>query len=327
MVLTRRTALAGAAAAAAALLLRPLAGAAEEASWAVASIKPIHSLLSGVMAGVGTPALLVKGYASPHSYALKPSDAALLEHARIVFWVGPALERFLVRPLQTLGSDADLVELLQTDGLTRFAVRQGGLWQFHQHAEPLAAAGAGTMVDGHIWLDPVNAQSDRAAHGAGAVGRRSGSRIPLCRECRSARPAPRRARRRARRDAGAGRSSPFIVFHDAYQYFEARYGLTGAGSITLDPDQPPGAERLAAIQARLAGEGAVCIFHEPQFPTALIETVMRGTGARIGELDPEGAALADGPELYFSLLRNIAAALAGCESHRPSGLRRGPTIE
>jgi zinc transport system substrate-binding protein len=312
MVLTRRTALAGAAAATAALLLRPLAGAAEEAPWAVASIKPIHSLLSGVMAGVGTPALLVKGYASPHSYALKPSDAALLEQARILFWVGPALERFLMRPLETLGADADLVELLQTDGLTRFAVRQGGLWQAHQHAEPLTAADTGTTVDGHIWLDPVNAK---------AIVRRMALELSAV--------DPERAPRYAENAEALGRrldaldaelaatlapvaARPFIVFHDAYQYFEARYGLTGAGSITLDPDQPPGAERLAAIQARLAGAGALCVFHEPQFPTALIETVTRGTGARVGELDPEGAALADGPELYFSLLRDIAAALTGC---------------
>ncbi len=312
MLLSRRTTLAGAAAATAALLLRPLAGTAEEASWAVASIKPIHSLLSGVMAGVGTPALLVKGYASPHSYALKPSDAALLEHARIVFWVGPALERFLVRPLQTLGSDAHLVELLATDGLTRFAVREGGLWEEHEHEEPAGAAASGPTVDGHIWLDPVNARAivrsmaleltavdpergPRYAENAEALGRR----LDVLDADLAAMLAPVAAR-------------PFIVFHDAYQYFEARYGLTGAGSITLDPDQPPGADRLAAIQARLAGAGAPCVFHEPQFPTALIATVTRGTDARIGELDPEGAALADGPELYFSLLRNIAAALTGC---------------
>ena len=312
MLLARRTALAGAAAATAALLLRPLAGATEEAPWAVASIKPIHSLLSGVMAGVGAPALLVKGYASPHSYALKPSDAALLEHARIVFWVGPALERFLVRPLQTLGSDAHLVELLATDGLTRFAVREGGLWEEHEHEEPADATAFGPTVDGHIWLDPLNAK---------AIVRRMALELTAV--------DPERAPRYAENAEALGRrldaldaelaamlapvaARPFIVFHDAYQYFEARYGLTGAGSITLDPDQPPGAERLAAIQARLAGAGALCIFHEPQFPTALIETVTRGTGARVGELDPEGAALADGPELYFSLLRNIAAALAGC---------------
>jgi len=312
MLLARRTALAGAAAATAALLLRPLAGATEEAPWAVASIKPIHSLLSGVMAGVGAPALLVKGYASPHSYALKPSDAVLLEHARIVFWVGPALERFLVRPLQTLGSDAHLVELLATDGLTRFAVREGGLWEEHEHEEPADATAFGPTVDGHIWLDPLNAK---------AIVRRMALELTAV--------DPERAPRYAENAEALGRrldaldaelaamlapvaARPFIVFHDAYQYFEARYGLTGAGSITLDPDQPPGAERLAAIQARLAGAGALCIFHEPQFPTALIETVTRGTGARVGELDPEGAALADGPELYFSLLRNIAAALAGC---------------
>lgn len=312
MGLSRRTALLGAATATATLLMQPLTGRAEDADWAVASIKPIHSLLSGVMAGVGAPALLVKGYASPHSYALKPSDAALLEQARILFWVGPALERFLVRPLQTLAGDAHLVELLGTDGLTRFAVREGGLWDEHEHAEPADATASGPTVDGHIWLDPLNAKAivrrmaleltavdpdhaPRYAENAEALGRRLDA---LDTEL-AAMLAPIAAR-------------PFVVFHDAYQYFEARYGLAGAGSITLDPDQPPGAERLAAIQARLAGAGTACVFHEPQFPTALVETVTRGTAARVGELDPEGAMLVDGPELYFSLLRNIAAALMGC---------------
>jgi zinc transport system substrate-binding protein len=312
MAVSRRAALTAAVAASAAMLLGPAPIMADEAPWAVASIKPIHSLLAGVMAGVGAPALLVKGFASPHSYALKPSDAALLDHARIVFWVGPALERFLERPLKTLGGDAILVALLETVGLTRFAARPSGLWQFGQNAHPIDAADTGTLVDGHIWLDPVNAktivqrmalelsavdpdQAARYVENAAALGRRLEA---LDAELAAA--------------LAPVATRPFIVFHDAYQYFEARYGLAGAGSIMLDPDQPPGAERLAAIQARLAAEGAICVFREPQFPTALVETVTRDTDARIGELDPEGAALPDGPELYFTLLRNIATALVGC---------------
>lgn len=295
------------------LLLWPVPAGAEDVSWAVASIKPIHSLLAGVMAGVGTPALLVKGHASPHSFALKPSDAALLEQARILFWVGPALERFLVRPIETLGSRAHLVPLLETDGLTRLAVREGGVWDPYEHDEDHAAEqGPDEAVDGHIWLDPANARLivRRMALELGAADPERATRYAENAAKLEDRLVALETELRATLAPVAGR--PFIVFHDAYHYFEARYGLNGAGSVTLDPDQPPGAERLAAIQARLAADGAVCVFHEPQYPTELVETVARGTGARIGELDPEGANLPDGPELYFTLLRNIAAALSGC---------------
>lgn len=318
MALFRRAVIVGAAVATAIMLLRPMPGAADETPWAVASIKPIHSLLAGVMAGVGAPALLVKGHASPHSFALKPSDAALLEQARILFWVGPVLERFLVHPLETLGGEARLVELLETDGLTRFAVREGGLWEEprheeeHEHEELDDAGASGSTFDGHIWLDPANAK---------LIVRRMALELAAVDPDRASRYAENAAMLERRLDAldaelaavlAPVAARPFIVFHDAYHYFEARYGLNGAGSITLDPDQPPGAERLATIQARLAVEGAACVFHEPQFPTGLVETVAGGTGARIGELDPEGAGLPDGPELYFTLLRNIAAALTAC---------------
>jgi zinc transport system substrate-binding protein len=289
----------------------PPSRAEEDGAWAVASIKPIHSLLAGVMAGAGAPALLVKGHASPHSFALKPSDAVLLERARIVFWAGPALERFLQRPLAGIG-DARTVALLETPGLTLLPVRHGGLWEAHddEHAGGLEESTA--EPDGHFWLDPANAKQVvmRMARELAAV---DPDRTSLYEENAAA-----LAGRLDALDAELAAmlapvaTRPFIVFHDAYQYFERRYGLAGVGSITLDPDQPPGAETLAAIQGRLADGGAVCVFHEPQYPAALVETVAEGTGARVGELDPEGAALADGPELYFTLLRNLAAALVAC---------------
>jgi zinc transport system substrate-binding protein len=309
--LSRRALLGLLAGASLALLPRPCAG--EDGDWAVASIKPIHSLLAGVMAGAGTPALLVKGHASPHSFALKPSDAMTLESARIVFWAGPSLERFLLRPL---ASAEKTVALLETPGLTLLPVRHGGLWEAHEHEHAEAAEHAEALeeaeLDGHFWLDPSNAKlvAERMARELAAV---DPDHAALYAENAAA-----LVRRLDALDAELAAilapvaDRPFIVFHDAYQYFERHYRLAGAGSITLDPEQPPGAETLAAIRDRLAEGGAVCAFHEPQYPASLVETVTEGTGARVGELDPEGAALADGPELYFTLLRNLARSLARC---------------
>ena len=108
------------------------------------------------------------------------------------------------------------------------------------------------------------------------------------------------------------RGKPFIVFHDAYQYFESRFGLTAAGAIAMTPERLPGAQRVAEIRARLRETAAACVFREPQFSSSLVDVVVEGTNARIGLLDPLGAAIEDGPELYFSLIRDMAASFRKC---------------
>lgn len=291
----------------------------------VASVKPIHSLVAGIMAGVGAPALLVKGNASPHDYALKPSDAAALENADLVFWVGEGFELFLVRPLQSLSDESRVVELAETDGLALLAPRDGGLWDPHldEHAEDEHHEAEDEehaegehhehgAFDGHLWLDPHNAKL-MAARIASVLAERDPEHAGLYRTNGDA--------LQARLDAldsdlatrlAPVRGVPFIVFHDAYQYFEKRYGLAGVGSITVSPDQPPGARRLQDIQEKIATHGARCVFREPNFEPALVDTVIAGTPARSGVLDPEGASLTEGADLYFELLRGIADSLRSC---------------
>ncbi|MGD9744567.1 MAG: zinc ABC transporter substrate-binding protein [Dongiaceae bacterium] len=287
---------------------------------AVASIKPIHSLLAGVMAGIGEPALLVQGHASPHSYSLKPSDAALLEEADLVFWVGEPVETFLERPLEALGGRAEVIELLEIDGVSLLASRGGGLWEPHRHEgaaeaeadEAVEAEAHGHGLDGHIWLDPANAKA--------IVGRMAGA-LALQDPVHASRYSDNAAALRARIDAldrematwlAPVRDKPFIVFHDAYQYLEAHFGLNAMGSITVNPEQSPSAERLAQIQAKIAGTGAVCVFAEPQFSEALVRTATEGSTARSGTLDPEATDIPPGPDLYFVLMRNLARSLATC---------------
>ena len=287
----------------------------------VVSIKPVHSLVAGVMAGVGEPVLLVKGAASPHDYALKPSDAAALEGADLVFWVGEGFEMFLAKPLQSLADESHVVELAETPGLVLLPPREGGPWEPHldegegedeEHAEDEHDEHG--AFDGHLWLDPMNAKQMTARIAATLA-----ERDPEHAAIYSANSEALQAKLDALDAELTSRlvpvkSVPFIVFHDAYQYFEKRYRLAGVGSITVSPEQAPGAKRLLEIQERIAGRGARCVFREPNFEPALVDTVIAGTPARSGILDPEGASLTEGTDLYFDLLRGIADSLRSCLS-------------
>lgn len=390
----------------------------------VVSIAPMHSLVSGVMAGVGEPTLLVKGGASPHTYTMKPSDAAALSGAQIVFRVGPGLEAFLDDPLATLASQADVVDLSEAPGLRLMPLREGGIWEAHDHghdhgsteakadpadahhdhdhdhaaAEPDAdhdhdhdhgansdgpahaaaghedhddheheAAAHGTADahdhaddhdhaaapaeahadahdhahdahghdahahdahaahakaeahahagehDMHLWLDPRNAaamtraivatlsdadpaNADRyAANGAALEARIAALDAQL------------------ETELAPVREKPFIVFHDAYQYLDARYALTAVGTVTVSPDRAPGAQRIQEIRATIAERGAVCVFTEPQFEPRVVTRLVEDTGVRTGVLDPDAAAAhTPGADLYFELMGDLAASLVTC---------------
>ena len=281
----------------------------------VASFKPVQSLVAAIMEGVGTPVLIVKGAASPHSYALSPSDAQALQDARIIFWIGEGLETFLHKAIKTLPEGAKSVELAEVAGLTVLPVREGGIWDEHMHE---GAEGEENAVaehepyDGHLWLDPVNAKLMAAAIATelskadpanAETYRLNGQKLEqklgdLDREI-ALKLAP-------------VKNTPFIVFHDAYQYFDRHYGLAGVGSITVNPELPPGAKRLSEIRDKIVAQQARCVFREPNFAPSLVDTVVADTDARTGMLDPEGAALDAGPDLYFQLMRNLTEALRAC---------------
>ncbi len=291
----------------------------------VVSIKPIHSLVASVMQGVGEPALLVRGGASPHTYTLKPSDAKSLSAADLVVWVGPEMEGFLEKPLSANAAKAKLLTLLTVPGMVLLDARETGAWEPHDHGhgheehkhKEEAKHGHGDEhehdeVNTHIWLDPANARRIVTAT-ADALAAKDPANAEAYRSN-----AERTVQSIDALDAELKAAlapianKPFVVFHDAYQYFEARYNLSGVGSITVSPDRRPSAKRLSAIRAKIAGLDAACVFAEPQFEPALIRTATEGTKAKTGVLDPEGAELAEGVALYPTLLRNLAAALRGC---------------
>lgn len=322
-----------------------LAGGASAAALAetpnvVVGIKPVHGLVAAVMEGVGEPRLLVDGAASPHDYALRPSEARAIADADLLIWVGPTVEPFLAKSAAALGDDR-VVELTEAPGIELLPAREGGIWEAHDHGhdeghahedahdhETEHAHGAEHAhddergheaehahngdYDGHIWLDPDNAKAivDAAAT---ALAERD--------PANAARYQANADRTKSRIDAldaelaatlAPAKDAPFIVFHDAYQYLDAHYGLAAVGAISVNPEIPPSAQRIAEIRDLVAERGAVCIFAEPQFAPKVAQTIAEGAPARVGELDPISVGGEPGPDAWFRLMRDLGDSLAGC---------------
>ena len=300
---------------------------AADAPVVVTSIKPIHSLVAAIMEGVGEPELIVDGAASPHTYNLKPSNARALQDAKVIFWVGPGLEAFLEKPLQALGRDASIAELDKAPGLVKLPFREGGAFEAHddgdehgaEHNEAEAAHGAEAdhghgASDTHLWLDPMNAKAMASEITTTLVAADPANALTYQANAKALDDRLTALDKEITATVAPVKDKPFIVFHDAYQYFEHRYGIHVAGSITVSPETIPGAERVSEIHRKVGELGATCVFAEPQFEPRLIDVVIEGTSAKSGVLDPEAATLKAGPDLYFTLMRGIANSMKDCLS-------------
>ncbi len=281
----------------------------------VVTVKPLHSLVAGVMQGVGEPLLLIRGAATPHAYSLRPSDARALQHADLVFWVGEGLETTLRKPLRTLAITAKLIAASELPGLIKYPLRDGGAWPVHEdhsHDAETAAEAASESWDSHIWLDPRNAQRIVAAVAAELIALDPTNAQRYRKNAAALESDLRALDREIEKRLAPLRHRPFLVFHDAFQYFERRYGLQAAGALLTDPDRPPGARRLGELRARMQATGAVCVFAEPQFNPALLKTLVADSQAGVATLDPLGATLPAGPSAYAALMRHLATALHDC---------------
>lgn len=317
------------------------AASAADAPKVVTSIRPVESLVSAVMQGVGEPYLIVKGAASPHTAALKPSDATALSQAQAIFWIGPQLENFLVKPIDSLGADAKVVALWDAAGVEKLEAREGAMFEPEDEHEGHAEHGAHAENEGpkahedhaadahddhegdghapahgafneHVWLDPENAIAMTRAIAA-TLESVDPANAETYRENAAAYSARlEKLEEDVRAELSTGERKPFVVFHDAYQYFEDRFDVAAAGSITVSPDRAPGAARLREIKDKLESLGASCVFTEPEFEPSVVATVTEGTSAKTGVLDPLGADLPEGPDLYPTLIKNIAKGLKDC---------------
>lgn len=293
------------------------AGAAPDALNVVVTIKPIHSLVTRLIEGIGTPTLLVEGAASPHAFALKPSGVRAINAADVFIRVGESVEPFTRRIVEALPADVEVVTLVEAPGVRLLPRRASGAFEAdrHEHGAEHAKASANANAnaqDGHIWLDPKNAKAV-VDHLAEVLSRRAPQH--------AARLKANAAQLDAELDqlaatiaaeTGPLEHKPFVVFHDAYQYFENRFGLAAVGAITVSPEVQPSAKRLTELRRKIRDSGAVCVFAEPLFQPDLVAAVTEGSDVRSATLDPEGRTLAPGGELYFELMRNLAAGLKSC---------------
>jgi zinc transport system substrate-binding protein len=299
-----------------------------------ADIAPIQSLVAQVMGPLGTPDLILPPGASPHGHAMRPSQARSLARADVVFWTGDDLSPWLHGPLETLAGKARVVDLSTVPGVTLLELREGAAFGAHDHGDHDAdgaaqgdddhpdhethavghdeADHADHGHDPHSWLDPENAKvwlqamaetlgtadpGNAAAYEANATA--AAARISALTDQISADLAPLADLR-------------FVVFHDAYQYFEHRFGLTATAAISLSDASDPSASRVAEVRRAVSELDVTCVAAEPQFNPALVRTVAEGSAVTATVLDPVGADLAPGPELYGTLLRQMADGFLTC---------------
>jgi zinc transport system substrate-binding protein len=258
------------------------------------------------MDGVGQPHLLFRAGASPHVTSLKPSQMRRLANADLVVWVGEDLEVALVRPLRSVGGK--VLTLAEAAGLTLLTTRSGGEWEHDEHEHEHEDG----HPDMHLWLDPANGVAIVKSVGAALAGLDSENAQRYRQNVASMVARLEALDRDLRQALLPVKSKPYVVFHDAYQYLEKRYGLSAVGSVTVSPDRPAGAKRIRELRARLRTLEAHCVFSEPQFPPNLVSVLIEDTEARTGVLDPLGASLEPGPESYFQLMKNLAAGLKDC---------------
>ena len=289
----------------------------------VTSIKPIHSLASYLMEGVGSPDLIVDGYASPHGFALKPSHAKMLQEADLIFWVGEGLENFLEKPLKSIAKKAEKIELLEIKGLKKLKFREKNIFDEHDdhgheeegheedgHDDHGHEGHAHGEYDPHIWLDPANAKTILNEMVEHLI--ENDEKNAFIYKSNLDKALKDIDKLISDVNSELNQNISFIVFHDAYQYFENRFNVKVLGAFTVNTDVMPGAEQLSGIREIIEHDKVGCIFSAPQFNPDIINAVAKDMDIKTGVLDPLGATLDPGKGLYFKLIKNMSNSFKGC---------------
>ena len=365
----------------------------------VTTIKPLHSLISSVMEGVGKPSLIIEGTNNPHTFVFKPSHAEMIENADIVFWIGEDLEAFMEKPLESLAKNAKTISFMDLASIEKLKFREQNIFDDHddhghddhddhghkdddhdnhddeldvhddhddhghkyddhddhddhdghddehdghddhddhghkdddhddhddhdghddehdRHDDHDAHAGHHDghnhgEFDAHIWLDPANAKEMvlEISHELSELDPSNKSKY----EDNASKTIVALDKLIEEVDKSLSKDISYIVFHDAYQYFEKRFGVIPAGALTLNPDVLPGAKQIADIQDVINDKGIKCIFSEPQYNPKIIETLGNDMNISTGVMDPLGAYIEAGPSMYSQLINEIANSIKNC---------------
>ena len=294
-------------------------------------ITPVHSLVSQVMAGVGAPDLLIQSGASPHNYSLSPSEAEALQEADLVFWIGEGLTPWLERSLDNLSPTSTKIELLEAQGTTTYAFREGATFGAHEdeddghedeaHEDEAHEDEAHedehhhdhSGVDPHAWLDPANGKVWLDVIASALAEKDPENASQYLENAAISKAKIDTATLSIENTIAQLQDKQFIVFHDAYQYFEKRFGIMAAGSISISDASKPSPGRIAEIRQLVEDLSVSCVFTEPQYNPGIVNAVFGDTGVNTsGVIDPLGSGLVTGTNLYSNLLIEIAKGLQSC---------------
>lgn len=277
------------------------------------SIAPLHSLVSAVMQGVTTPTLIIEGGQSPHGGQLKPSAYRSIANADLLIWIGPSFEAGMRKAVAHTNDSTAVIELLSDPGMMRLLARKAGI--LPRGSKPLQGIAMDPFgIDPHLWLAPDNAirivnlvtgkLQVLDPDNAGTYSENARRTIDEIEKTSA----------QIRTRLSDLKVVPYLVFHDAYQYFEQSFGVYPVAAVTINPERKPGAKSIAAIQKLIIDKNVQCLFSEPQFEPRLLTRLAEASGARIGQLDPLGAEFVAGPSQWFQLVRAMRDALLGCLS-------------
>lgn len=309
----------------------PLAASAEAPRVAV-DIPPVYSLVLIVMGDVGSPELFIQPGASPHGYSLRPSEASALDSADLVIWVSNALTPWLEGPVDNLASDAHHLELMDVPGTHTLEYREGATFSLdgepahghdhdhehehdHEHDHGHDHHGhdhSHTGMNPHAWLAPGNARQWLAAI-AEQLSELDPDNAAIYRDnAEQGQEALTALEQRLQESLANSTDTRFIVFHDAYQYFEEAFNVHAAGAISIGDASAPSPARIEALQTLVNEENIQCVFSEPQFNPQMVNNVFGDTSAYLGVMDPLGVGLTLDAGLYSALLEQLADEITNC---------------
>jgi len=279
----------------------------------VTSIKPLYGITQFLMQGVGTPHLLLNTTTSPHTYRLRPSQIKILHSADLIIWISPQIESFLQKPLSQLDNSKQL-QLINEKSMHRLPARQGGEWSHshHEHEHHDLHEKEAIHIDPHLWLSPKNGIQIAQSISAHLQQHDPKNETIYQKNTLQFIKIVEGINTELTQQLASVRAQPFLVFHDAYQYFEQAYQLNAVGTITISPEQNPSAKRLHKLKQRIQTMQVSCLFAEPQFKNKIVKLLHQETQIKTAWLDPIGTNLATDKNSYFELLRHLSLQIKNC---------------
>ena len=293
---------------------------ASETKGVITTIQPINALVNAVIGNTGGSTLLIPSEVSPHEFKLKPSDVKKVQDGNIIFYISNHLESSITKVFKNLPKNIKIVNLMEETGINHLAIRDNEAWERHDHHDDHDKHAKkdddhddhDKEDDVHIWLDPDNAikiiqkvnkeLSLLFPENSQIYNKNATNIINKITELKS----------ELKEELLSIKDKPYIVFHDAYQYFEKVFGLNAVGSIALEDDVATSPKQISYIRNKIIKSNVSCVFQEPQFDSKLVKTVVEGTDAKIGTLDPLGVDIANKKDFYLQLLRNMSKSLKEC---------------